>query len=205
MTKTGMKGMIIGIFILLIGVVVLVCNLIVNRSVAGHTFEDIAAIPENKVGLVLGTSPTLSNGKSNYYFTYRMDAAAELYKAGKILYVLVSGDNHRASYNEPEEMKKALMERGVPEGAIYLDYAGFRTLDSVIRAKKIFGQDRITIISQKFHNERAIYLASWYHIEAVGYNAKDVRIKAGLKTKVREWFARVKVFMDLLFHKQPRF
>ena len=101
----------------------------------------------------------LKNGNNNLYFDYRILAAVELYKAGKIKYILISGDNRKKDYNEPEEMKKALIQKGVPAKFIYLDYAGFRTLDSVVRAKEVFGQNQLTIISQRFHNERAIYLA----------------------------------------------
>lgn len=162
-------------------------------------------IPNNNVGLLLGTSPKLKNGKNNLYFDYRITATEELYKAGKIKYILISGDNCKESYNEPEEMKKALMEEGIPEEVIYLDYAGFRTLDSVVRAKEIFGQNQFTIISQKFHNERAIYLAEKNGIKAIGFNAKDVDVHSGLKTQIRERFARVKMFMDLMINKQPHF
>ena len=134
-----------------------------------------------------------------------IDAAVELYKAGKINYILISGDNRKEEYNEPEEMKKALMQKGVPEKSIYLDYAGFRTLDSVVRAKEVFGQTRLTIISQRFHNERAIYLAEKNGITAIGFNARDVDVYAGLKTNIRELFARVKMFIDLAIDKQPHF
>lgn len=145
------------------------------------------------------------NGNNNLYFDYRIFATLELYKAGKINYILISGDNRKENYNEPEEMKKALMQRGVPEKYIYLDYAGFRTLDSVVRAKEVFGQSRLTIISQRFHNERAIYLAEKNGINAIGYNAKDVNAYSGLKTNIRELFARVKMFIDLAINKQPHF
>ena len=107
--------------------------------------------------------------------------------------------------HEAEEMKKELMQKGVPEKSIYLDYAGFRTLDSVVRAKEVFGQTRLTIISQRFHNERAIYLAEKNGITAIGFNARDVDVYAGLKTNIRELFARVKMFIDLAIDKQPHF
>lgn len=165
----------------------------------------MTAIPRNDVGLLLGTSPKLKNGNNNLYFDYRILAATVLYKSGKIKYILISGDNRKKDYNEPEEMKNALIQKGVPESAIYLDYAGFRTLDSVVRAKEVFGQSRLTIISQRFHNERAIYLAEQNGIDAIGYNAKDVNAYAGLKTNARELLARVKMFIDLAVDKQPHF
>lgn len=111
----------------------------------------------------------------------------------------------KEDYNEPEEMKKALMQKGIPEKSIYLDYAGFRTLDSVVRAKEVFGQNRLTIISQRFHNKRAIYLAEKNGIDAIGYNAPNVNAYAGLKTNIRELLARVKMFIDLGIDKQPHF
>lgn len=183
----------------------IVCNQTIKKHTAAQIYNEVITIPQNKVGLLLGTSPKLKNGNNNLYFDYRILAAVELYKAGKIKYILISGDNRREEYNEPEEMKKALMQKGVPEKFIYLDYAGFRTLDSVVRAKEVFGQNQLTIISQRFHNERAIYLAEKNGINAIGYNAKDVNAYAGLKTNIRELLARVKMFIDLAIDKQPHF
>lgn len=193
------------ILILLCIVSVITCNRIIINHTSGSLYSDTENIPYNKVGLLLGTSPTLKNGNNNLYFDYRIAAAVKLYNAEKIKYILISGDNREEHYNEPEEMKKALMAQGIPSNAIYMDYAGFRTLDSVIRAKEIFGQNKLTIISQPFHNERAIYLAEKNGMDAIGFNAKDVAIYAGMKTQVRELFARVKVFIDLCLGKQPHF
>ena len=123
----------------------------------------------------------------------------------KIKYIIVSGDNSTKEYNEPFNMQKDLIEKGVNSEDIFLDYAGFRTLDSVIRSKEIFGQKNITIISQKFHNERAIFIAKSKDIQAVGFNAKDVSLKYGLKTRLREYLARVKMVMDIALNKQPKF
>jgi len=128
----------------------------VKSSVQNKLYKNIKDIPYNKVGLVLGTVKTLSNGNINRYYQYRINAAAALFKAGKIKFVLVSGDNSRAEYDEPTDMKEDLIKKGVPENRIFSDYAGFRTLDSVVRSKAIFGQQNITIISQKFHNERQV-------------------------------------------------
>ena len=183
----------------------IVCNRTIKKHTSAQIYSEVITIPQNNVGLLLGTSPKLKNGNNNLYFDYRILAAIELYKAGKIKYILISGDNRREDYNEPEEMKKALMQKGIPEKSIYLDYAGFRTLDSVVRAKEVFGQNRLTIISQRFHNERAIYLAEKNGINAIGYNAKDVNAYSGLKTNIRELFARVKMFIDLATDKQPHF
>lgn len=179
----------------------------VEKVAIGSVYGNTNDIPYNKVGLLLGTNPIGPSGGPNYYFTYRIKAAVRLYEAGKISYILVSGDNHSKAYDEPMCMKKALMEKGIPESVIYLDYAGFRTLDSIIRAKEIFGQDSFTIISQKFHNERAICLARHYGISAIGFNAKDVRMAAtNLKIAIgRESLARVKMYIDILINKQPKF
>ena len=162
-------------------------------------------IPKNKVGLVLGTSKKLRGGQPNPYYTFRIKAAIQLYKAGKIDFVLVSGDNGSQYYNEPTTFKKDLIKGGIPDEKIFLDYAGFRTLDSMVRAKMVFGLDSVTVISQKFHNERAIYLAEKKGLTAIGFNAKDISGKHGLKVRFREYFARTKVFIDLLLNTQPRF
>ena len=137
---------------------IVVCNRTIKKHTVSKLYTEVNTIPSNNVGLLLGTSPKLKSGNNNLYFDYRILATVELYKAGKIKYILISGDNRKEDYNEPEEMKKALMQKGIPEKSIYLDYAGFRTLDSVVRAKEVFGQNRLTIISQRFHNKRAIYL-----------------------------------------------
>ncbi|HBV13839.1 SanA/YdcF family protein [Chryseobacterium carnipullorum] len=165
----------------------------------------IADVPETKVALLLGTGKTLSNGMPNAYFYNRIQAAIDLYKSGKIKYILVSGDNSSKDYNEPEDMQLTLMKYGIPKERIVMDHAGFRTLDSVVRAKDIFGQTKLVIISQKFHNERAVFLARKNGIEAFGYNANDVNKYAGLKTNLREYLAKTKVYWDLLFGIQPKF
>lgn len=156
--------------------------------------------------MVLGTSSHLINGNKNRYFEYRMDAAAELYHLKKVKYVLVSGDNRQKNYNEPIAMQKALKKRGVPEENIVLDYAGFRTFDSMIRAKEVFGQAEFVVVSQKFHNERAVYIARHSGIDVWGYNASDVEVSAGLKTKLREVLARAKMMLDLyVLNTEPHF
>lgn len=180
-------------------------NYTIESKTKDYVTSDVSKLPNEKVGLVLGTGKTLANGQPNLYFSYRIDAAAELYKAGKVQYFIVSGDNSQENYNEPEDMKLALMEKGVPENHIFEDFAGFRTLDSVVRAKDIFGQNSFIIISQKFHNERAVFLAQKNGIKAYGYNAKDVNAYAGFKTNLREKFARAKVFVDLITDKEPKF
>lgn len=177
----------------------------VQRATDGRVYASAGEVPENRVGLLLGTSRTVRSGRPNPYFYNRVDAAAALYGAGKVAYLVVSGDNGSKGYNEPQDMKEALVERGVPGEAIYLDYAGFRTFDSVVRMEKIFGQSRFTVISQEFHNRRAIYIARALRLDAVGYNAADVAAYEGVKTNFREKLARVKMFMDLWTGKNPKF
>ena len=181
--------------------------IIVKKRTDSRIFDNTEEIPYNRVGLLLGTNPTLKNGKQNYYFKYRIEACVRLYKEKKISKIIVSGDNHIKEYDEPEYMKQALMAHGIPEKDIVLDYAGFRTLDSVIRAKEVFGQEKITIISQNFHNERAVYLALANGIDAVALNAKEFKNShAYLKTGfLRESLARVKMFLDIWTGKQPKF
>jgi len=186
-------------------IIVLTANYAIAKNAENKTFDKADKIAKNKVGLVLGTSQYLKNGYLNLFFKYRIDATVELYKKGKIDFVLVSGDNSRKNYDEPTAFKNELIKRGIPAGKIYLDYAGFRTLDSVVRAKEIFGQTSITIISQKFHNERAIYLAEKYGIKAVGFNAKDISGRYGIRTHIREYLARTKAFLDILFGVKPKF
>lgn len=194
-----------GILILAVFIFTLFCNWRVTAVSNPYIYSSVDAVPQQKVGMVLGTSKLLKNGYPNLYFVYRIDAAAELFHSGKVAYLIVSGDNGSENYNEPEDMKNALMEKGVPEDKIILDYAGFRTFDSVIRAKEIFGQTSFIIISQKFHNQRAVYIARKNGIEAYGYNAKDVVKYGGIKTKVREYFARTNLFIDQLIGKEPKF
>lgn len=185
--------------------ILFVCSATIEKATEGKTYGSIDEIPKNKVGLVLGTSNRLVGGRSNPYYTNRINAAIALFKAGKIDYILVSGDNGSPYYNEPIVFKRDLIKRGIPKERIFLDYAGFRTLDSMVRAKVIFGLDKVTIISQEFHNKRAIYLAEKKGLEAIGFNAGDISLKNGLKVRIREYFARVKVFIDLALNTQPKF
>jgi len=193
------------ILIVLSLISILWANSTIARQTENKIYTETDSIPENNVGLLLGTSKFLRNGNSNQYFENRISATVLLYKAGKIKNIVISGDNSKKYYNEPEDMKKKLVKHGIPENRIYLDFAGFRTYDSVYRMKEIFGQDRFTIISQEFHNQRAVYIANALNLNAIGFNAKDVNAYNGFKTKIREKFARVKVFIDLIFDMKPKF
>ena len=198
--------MIGGLGFLLLLFFIWACNFWVEQSTKEQVFDTIQDIPSNEVGLVLGTARYLNGGYRNPYFDYRIAAAAQLYHVGKVKHLLVSGDNRLKSYNEPKEMQAALMEKGIPESAITLDYAGFRTLDSVVRSKAVFGQEKVTIISQKFHNQRALFIANQRGVIAIGYNAKDVSLRLGIKVRIREYLARCKAILDIvILNKQPKF
>ncbi|WP_395750456.1 vancomycin high temperature exclusion protein [Prosthecobacter sp.] len=182
------------------------CEWWVAKRSEGRCFGDARTTPDAPVAVVLGTAAHVAGGWNNYFFKYRMEAAAALYKAGKVKALIVSGDNGTHSYDEPTDMKLALIKLGVPEGKIVCDYAGFRTLDSVVRAREVFGQQRVIFVSQRFHNARAIYLARAFGIEAYGLNAKDVPLKLSVKTFLREKLACVKAVLDVnLLGTQPKF
>lgn len=185
--------------------VVIFSDLLVVQLAANRVTDNWQDLPKGRVALVLGTSPyTVSKGV-NPYFAYRMDAAVALYNRGYTHHLLLSGDNRHQSYNEPEDMKKALRKRGVPDSVITLDYAGFRTLDSVVRARKVFQQDKILIVSQKFHNQRAVAIARLHGIDAYGFNAKDVSVSYGMRVQLRELGARTKLLLDVLLTTKPKF
>lgn len=207
MKRKLIKTLIITIIVLILlpFISIFFANSIVNNNTKDRIYNNINSIPENKIGLLLGTSKFLRNGNINQYFKNRILATIELYNAGKIKYIIISGDNSKKEYNEPLDMKNELIKRGIPKNRIYLDFAGFRTFDSVFRIKEIFGQNKFTIISQEFHNQRAIYIANSLNLDAIGYNAKDLSVYNGFKTKIREKFARVKMLLDLAFNKKPKF
>lgn len=191
--------------LLLIAMLVAYANFSAFWAARGRIFSDVSQIPSTKVGLLLGTSDRIG-GRENLYFRYRIDAAVEVWNAGKIETLIVSGDNRSRYYNEPKKMREALISRGIPADRIVSDYAGLRTLDSVVRAKEIFGADTVLLISQRFHNERAIYIAKAHGINAFGYAAQDVETSAGIKTRLREVGARVKMWLDVQFLKtRPRY
>jgi len=193
------------ITILVFIVVIMFMNWLIISESKQYLYDDIETISENRVGLVLGTSKYFLTGERNPYFKNRIIAATKMYESGKIKYIVLSGDNSEKYYNEPVTMKKELVKYGIPENVIYLDYAGFRTWDSVLRCNIIFGQEEFTIISQKFHNARAVFIARKNGIKAIGFNADDISISRSLRTRVREIFARIKVFIDLSVGKDPKY
>ena len=203
-TQRWLRG--VGAGLLVLASMVLLCDYWVLQAARGRTFDRVTATPERSVALVLGCGKVLADGRQNLFFNYRIRAAADLYKAGKVKAILVSGDNHTQAYDESTDMKEALVAAGVPGEKITCDYAGFRTLDSVVRAKKIFGLNEVLVVSQRFHNERTLYLAKCYGLDAVAFNAQDVPAGWALKTHAREFIARVKAVLDVhILGTQPKF
>ena len=180
-------------------------SILIVLSSKNKTYNSVKELPHNKVGLLLGTSKYVTRGHINLYYKYRIEATVKLFNAKKIDYILISGDNGQVEYNEPKTIRQDLIKMGIPSERIFLDYAGFRTWDSIIRAKKVFGETKLTVISQEFHNERAIFIGIRNKMDIIGYNAKDVSRKYGGKTKVREKFARIKLMIDIIFNKQPKY
>jgi SanA protein len=191
---------------LVIALSVVLANIWVVKSTENRVFFDHHELPDNKVALVLGTSHKLINGSPNPFFANRIQAAAALYKEGKVDHFILSGDNRTRYYNEPLSMKRALMKYGVPDSVITLDYAGLRTLDSVVRSKEIFGQSKLIIITQPFHSYRALFISNFYNIDAVALVAKEPGVEdAALKVYLREYLARAKAVLDLyVLNTAPR-
>jgi len=184
---------------------VLCTNWWVIESTEDKVLSDFSLLNGRSVVLVLGTSNKLRDGSANPFFDNRIKAAAELYREGKVSHFILSGDNRSIYYNEPFEMKKALVLKGIPDSVITLDYAGLRTLDSIVRSKEIFGQDKIIIITQPFHSYRALFISQFYHIDAVALVAKEPISEAPFKVYIREYFARTKAVLDLyIFNTTPR-
>lgn len=204
-----MIWIILGVIIAII-IVIITCYMIVECKTSGKTFDKVADIPHREVGLLLGTSPRTPENAPNYYFINRITATAELYKAGKIDKVIASGGDYSSrpggGYDELVAMRDSLIEHGVPDSVIILDYDGSRTLNSIVKAKEVYGEECVTLISQKYHNERAIYLAFQQGIDAIGYNAKPSHIiTKRIKNEGREFLARVKLFVDVILGEKPKF
>jgi SanA protein len=195
-----------GTFVILGALWVAVASLMVIATARGRTYSDPVTIPARRVGLVLGCSRFLGDGRRNSFFDNRIQAAARLIRAGKVRYLVVSGDNHVAGYDEPKDMKESIVQAGVPPERVYCDYAGFRTMDSIVRVREVFGQTAVTVISQEFHNQRAIFIAQHRGVDAIAFNASEVDAYNSFKTKCREQIARANMLLDLfVFHRQPKF
>ncbi len=195
------------LLILLAAALVAGANLWVLRSTRSYIITDLAKLPKNDVGLVLGTSRYDRDGSiGNPFFFGRMNTAARLYHEGKVRHLLVSGDNSHKNYDEPTWMRDALIERGVPASAITLDYAGFRTLDSMARAKAVFGLHRFTIITDDFHMARSVFLARSYDLDVVGFPSERVRYWRSKKVRTRELASRTVACLEVyVLHTKPHF
>ncbi|MBS1490693.1 MAG: YdcF family protein [Bacteroidetes bacterium] len=191
------------IFCLSILLLVAMANWWVVKSTEANVFTDLHNFRGRQVALVLGTSSKLKNGSANPFFENRIKVAAQLYHEGKVSHFILSGDNRTRYYNEPMEMKKALIKMNVPDSAITLDLAGLRTLDSIVRSKEIFGQDKITIITQPFHSYRALFISRFYNIDAVALVTQDPENQTPVSVSVREYFARAKAVLDLYILNTP--
>lgn len=186
----------------------LAANLLVLSMGQNRIVKDLSQIAVGSTGLVLGTAPrSAGGGGPNPFFESRMDAAARLYKAGSVHRLLLSGDNRRADYNEPAAMRDALRQRGLPDAALSLDYAGFRTLDSIVRAKKVFQLEKdVVVITDDFHLPRALFIAGETGLPALGFSAEPVPWKRSYRTRIREWFSRARACLDVYWWKtQPHF
>lgn len=181
--------------------VLVASNIWVIKSTEDDVFTNFKDVPDASVALVLGTSNKLTNGLPNPFFNNRIATAAALYKEGKVTHFILSGDNRTIYYNEPFEMRKALLKWGVPDSVITLDYAGLRTLDSIVRCKEIFGQDKIIIITQPFHSYRALFISRYYNMDAVAIITQEPIEEATFKVYFREYFARAKAILDLYILK----
>ncbi|MFC0179810.1 SanA/YdcF family protein [Thorsellia kenyensis] len=191
-----------------IATLIIIITLLVNHYTFTFLAKDkiytsVQEIPSNKVGLVLGTSKYYRSGNLNQYYKSRIEGAFELFSQGKINYFLLSGDNRVSNYNEPSTMRKDLISKGVDPSYIFLDFAGFRTLDSVIRAKSVFQTPSYTIITQRFHCERALFIARFNNIDATCFAVPDPY--SGV-VHYREILARAKATIDIfLLNKEPYF
>ena len=177
----------------------------IERFSKPFMFDKPLPLPACKTAIVLGTSRYLHSGIENLYFTYRINAAEQLYRSKKASIFILSGDNSRNSYNEPQDMKNALMARGIPDSCLVLDYAGLRTFDSMLRCKQIFGQDSVIIVSQQFHNSRAVFIGRKTGLMAFGLNAQEVTTQKAIKIKIREFFSRIKCVLDIyVLNTEPK-
>lgn len=181
-------------------------NVWVVQTANTRLYDKIEQVPYNDVALLLGTSKYNKTGNTNLFFKYRIEAVTALFHSGKIKHIIVSGDNKELSYNEPRDMLRALLANGIPDSCITLDFAGFRTLDSVVRCKKVFGQNKVTIVSQRFHLERALFIARKYDMDAIGFVSEDAPQQYGFYTYIREYFAKFLAVIDLyILHASPKF
>lgn len=187
-------------------VFVIFSNVWIYASTKQLIYDSIESAPAKDIALVLGTSPKLMTGEPNPYFNERINMAALLLNKGKVKHIIVSGDNRTIYYNEPIKMYNALLEKGVPKDKIEIDYAGLRTLDSIVRCKEIFGQNNVIIITQPFHSYRALFISNYYNMDAVSISLTNIPSDFSYQVKFREYIARALAVLDLyVFHRGPKF
>ena len=192
-----------GVCLLVVIGIIVTCHVLVVNNAKGRTYDNVADIPKKEIGLLLGTSPITPQGGHNFYFDNRIKAASDLYHAGKIKKILASGGDYslteKHGCDEPTAMRDSLVAYGVPDTCIIEHWQGWRTINSIEAVRDLYDFDNITIISQKYHNERALYQADHLGITAIGYNAEPSPIRRNrIKNTIREYFARVKLFLDLM-------
>ena len=201
--KTKKIVLFAGVCLLVVIGIIVTCHVLVVNNAKGRTYDNVADIPKKEIGLLLGTSPITPQGGHNFYFDNRIKAASDLYHAGKIKKILASGGDYslteKHGCDEPTAMRDSLVAYGVPDTCIIEHWQGWRTINSIEAVRDLYDFDNITIISQKYHNERALYQADHLGITAIGYNAEPSPIRRNrIKNTIREYFARVKLFLDLM-------
>jgi SanA protein len=183
----------------------LACEVAVEIAAAGRSYSRIDDIPPRDSALVLGTSKYVAPGRINLHYQYRIEAAAALFKAGKVKRLIVSGNGAEPNYNEPRMMREDLVARGVPADRIVRDEAGLRTFDSVVRAATVYGAPDCIVVSQPSHNERAIFIGRCRGQDIIGWNARAVDLQTDPRTAVRERLARMRAVLDVtVFHEKLR-
>ncbi len=193
------------IVIVAIALIAVGINLWVLSYGNDRIYTDLEDLEPRYVGLVLGTSSSPDGVRVNAYFEERMEAAIRLYESGKVKHLLVSGDNSSSHYNEPRDMANYLVARGIPADQITLDYAGFRTYDSLLRGKEIFGLEDCIVITQRFHAPRALFVGAKKGIDVQSYVANDPEQGVSFSLRVREWMARIVAAIDVVTNRQPKF
>jgi vancomycin permeability regulator SanA len=190
---------------IVLGIIALLLNLLVILPVKSAVYTDIADVPSAQTALLLGARVYSENRVSQIVYD-RLVRTAELYKAGKVTKILVSGDHGRKGYDEVNTMKEWLIDFGVPAKDIFLDHAGFSTYESIYRAKEIFGVQSLIIVTQRFHLYRALYIAAAFEIESKGLAADRVRYRSAFYNQLREAAARIKdFFYARVFRPQPAY
>lgn len=212
----GIFGLIRRFFRLISAILILIClvglgvavysNFVVN-SYSEKVYHRIEDVGKADYALLLGCAEKVDGSVENKYFRARVDAAAELYRKGCVKKILISGDNSRKDYDETSAMRAALLAQQIPPEALVMDYAGFRTLDSILRARDVFGVRNMIIVTQEYHACRALFIAQENGISATAFAAgENVSVKTKFFNHGREWLARLGAWVDVkILDRKPRF